>query len=80
MPGLWRTWNRVIAGGKTLSIQSIKSFYSYGQNKEETKWQVCLVDLWSDGTASMIIMAEFENESDAIEKQKQLQMDRDANL
>jgi hypothetical protein len=61
-----------------MSVQSLQSFYSYGMNQEQTKWQVCLVDIWSDGKASLIVMAQFDNETDAIEKQKELQMDKDA--
>jgi hypothetical protein len=61
-----------------MSVQSLQSFYSYGMNQDETKWQVCLVDIWSDGKASLIVMAQFDNEADAIEKQKELQRDKDA--
>jgi hypothetical protein len=61
-----------------MSVQSLQSFYSYGMNQEKTKWQVCLVDIWSDGKASLIVMAQFDNEADAIEKQKELQSDKDA--
>jgi hypothetical protein len=61
-----------------MSVQSLQSFYSYGMNQDETKWQVCLVDIWSDGKASLIVMAQFDNEADAIKKQKELQMDKDA--
>jgi hypothetical protein len=61
-----------------MSVESLQSFYSYGMNQEQTKWQVCLVDIWSDGKASLIVMAQFDNEIDAIEKQKELQMDKDA--
>lgn len=77
MRGLWshqsyRLWT------SCMSVQSLQSFYSYGMNQEQTKWQVCLVDIWSDGKASLIVMAQFDNEADAIEKQKQLQSDKDA--
>ena len=61
-----------------MSVQSLQSFYSYGMNQEQTKWQVCLVDIWSDGKASLIVMAQFDNEADAIEKQKELQRHKDA--
>ena len=63
-----------------MSVQSLQSFYSYGLNQEQTKWQVCLVDIWSDGKASLIVMAQFDNEFDAIEKQKELQRDKDAEV
>ena len=51
-----------------MSVQSTKSFYSVGQNKEQTEWQVCLVDFWSDGKVSMIVMAKFDTENEAHEK------------
>ena len=48
-----------------MSVQSTKSFYSVGQNKEQTEWQVCLVDFWSDGKVSMMIMGRFDTEDEA---------------
>jgi hypothetical protein len=48
-----------------MSVQSTKSFYSVGQNKEQTEWQVCLVDFWSDGKVSMMVMDKFDTEDEA---------------
>jgi len=48
-----------------MSVQSTKSFYSVGQNKEQTEWQVCLVDFWSDGKVSMMVMDRFDTEDEA---------------
>ena len=51
-----------------MSVQSTKSFYSVGQNKEQTEWQVCLVDFWSDGRVSMMVVGKFDTEDAACEK------------
>lgn len=59
-----------------MSVQSEKTFYSYGQNKEETKWQVCLVDIWSDGKASLIVMAEYDDEESAKLHASELETER----
>lgn len=55
-----------------MSVQSTKSFYSVGQNEEQTEWQVCLVDFWSDGKVSMMIMGRFDTEDAACEKWAEL--------
>jgi hypothetical protein len=62
-----------------MSVQSTKSFYSVGQNKEQTEWQVCLVDFWSDGRVSMIVMAKFATEDEAYEKWVELDREKREN-
>jgi len=76
MRGMWSSQSHRL-WASLMSVQSEKSFYSYGQNKEQTKWQVCLVDIWSDGKASLIVMAEYDDEADAAIHATQLQKEKD---
>ena len=52
-----------------------KTFYSFGQNKAG-KWEVCLVDFWQDGKASIFQIDEFDSEEEAKESANKLERQR----
>ena len=54
----------------------LKTFYSVGQNQNNNRWDVMLVDFWEDDKASMMQIDQFDTKEEAHQLADRLQTEQ----